>query len=142
MARRTLVAERLENGAYAVSERREPSDREPEPFASALSRRAVFEFVDFRVHEAVVVREDRETTYFVLPFSIPTADSLTPSGGACIALRPEAGLGEEYLRGWTHAMKETLGDGIEAGLLDERAARVYLESRVRGFADATEVIVP
>ncbi|MFC6904745.1 DUF6735 family protein [Halalkalicoccus tibetensis] len=142
MARRTLVADRLENGAYAVSEHRDPSDREPEPVASALSRRAVFESVDFRTHEAVVVREDRETTYFVLPFSIPTADSLTSSGGACIGLRPEAGLSEPYLRGWTHAMKGSLGDAIEAGLLDERAARIYLESRVRGFDDTTELIVP
>lgn len=142
MARRTLVAERLENGAYALSERREPSERESESIASALSRRAVFESVDFRVHETVVVREERETTYFVLPFSIPTADSLTPSSGACIAFRPEAGVSEEYLRGWAHAMKEALGDAIEAGLLDERAARIYLESRVRGFADATEVVVP
>lgn len=142
MARRTLVAERLENGTYAVSERRDPADREPEPIANALSRRAVFESVDFRNHEAVVVREDRETAYFVVPFSIPTADSLISSGGACIALRPEAGLNEEYLRGWTHAMKGSLGDAIEAGLLDERAARVYLESRIRGFADTSEVVVP
>lgn len=142
MARRTLVADRLENGAYALSERREPPGREPEPVASALSRRAVFESVDFRTHEAVVVHENRETTYFVLPFSIPTADSLTPSGGACIALRPEAGLGEEYLRGWTHAMKGSLGDAVEAGLLDERAARVYLESRARRFAETTDVVVP
>ncbi|WP_122089664.1 DUF6735 family protein [Halalkalicoccus subterraneus] len=142
MARRTLVAERLANGAYTLAECREHSEREAEPVASALSRRAVFESVDFRSHETVVVREDRETDYFVLPFSVPTADSLTPMGGACIALRPEAGLSEEYLRGWTHAIKATLGDAIESGLLDERAAWVYLESRVRGFAGTTEVVVP
>lgn len=144
MARRTLVADRLANGAYAISERRDPSECESEsrPVASALSRRAVFEFVDFRTHDLVVVRGDRETTYYVLPFSIPTADSLTPSGGVCIALRPEAGVNEEYLRGWAHAMKESLGDAIDGGLLTERTARVYLESRARGFADTTEVIVP
>ncbi|WP_369684821.1 DUF6735 family protein [Halalkalicoccus sp. NIPERK01] len=142
MARRTLVAERQDNGAYTLAERREPSGREPTPVATALSWRAIFEFVDFGAHEAVVVREESETTYFVLPFSIPTADSRSPAGGACIALRPEAGLSEAYLRGWTHAMKEALGDAIEAGLLDERAAFVYLESRVRTFAETTEVVVP
>lgn len=142
MAHRTLLAERRENGAYTVSERRDPPGREPSPVATALSRRAVFELVDFRIHEAVVVREDRDTTYLVLPFSIPTADSLSPSGGACIALRPEAGLGEEYLRGWGHAMKGSLGDAVEAGLLTERAATVYLEGRIRAFSDTTEVIVP
>ncbi|KYH27477.1 hypothetical protein HAPAU_01450 [Halalkalicoccus paucihalophilus] len=142
MARRTLVADRLANGAYALSERREPAEREPEALASALSRRAVFESVDFRSHEAVVVREDRATTYLVLPFSIPTADSLSSSGGACIALRPEARVSEDYLRGWTHAMKGALGDAIEAGLLDEWAALVYFEERVRSFTDTTEVIVP
>ncbi|MCL7416584.1 MAG: hypothetical protein M8354_01935 [Halalkalicoccus sp.] len=142
MARRTLVAELLDNGAYALSERRDPSEREPESLASALSRRAVFESVDFQNHETVVVSEGSKTTYLVLPFSIPTADSLSPSGGACIALRPEAGVNGDYLRGWAHAMKGALGDAIEAGLLDERAALVYFESRVRTFADTTEVIVP
>lgn len=142
MARRTLVAERLENGAYAVAERREPAESGLEPVACALSRRAVFESVRFGVHEAVVVREGRETTYLVIPFSIPTADSLIPSGGACIGLRPEAGLSEAYLRGWTHAMKGALGDAIDSGLLTERTARVYLEDRVRGFAETTDVVVP
>ncbi|MEM4779947.1 MAG: DUF6735 family protein [Halalkalicoccus sp.] len=142
MARRILVADRLDNGAYELAERRVPSESEPEPIMTALSRRAIFESVEFRSHEAVVVREDREVTYFVLPFSIPTADSLTPSGGACIALRPEAGVSEEYLRGWTHATKEALGDAVDAGLLDERAARIYFESRVRAFSETTEVVVP
>lgn len=39
-------------------------------------------------------------------------------------------------------MKGSLGDAVEAGLLDERAARVYLESRARGFAETTDVVVP
>lgn len=142
MAHRTLLAERLENGAYALSERSAPSEGASDPVASALSQRAVFEFVDFRTHEAVVVTGEPETTYLVLPFSIPTADSLSPSGGACIVLRPEAGLSEDYLRGWTHAMKEALGDAIDEGLLDERTAIVYLESRVRAFAETSEVVVP
>ncbi|ADJ15963.1 DUF6735 family protein [Halalkalicoccus jeotgali] len=142
MARRTLLARALDNGSYVLTERREPAADGDEPVATALSRRAVFEFAEFGVHDAVVVREETETTYVVLPFSIPTADSLSPTGGACIALRPEAGLSEDYLRGWAHAMKGALGDAIEAGLLDERAATVYFEGRIQRFADATEVIVP
>lgn len=142
MAHRTLLARQGKNGAYTLSERRDPSDRKSRPFATALSRRAIFEFVDFRTHETVVVHEDQETTYLVLPFSIPTADSLQTTGGACVALRPEAGLSEEYIRGWVHAMKASLGDAIVAGLLTERSATVYFESRVRGFADTTEVVVP
>lgn len=142
MAHRTLLARRQENGAYTLTECRDPPGGTPRPLASALSRAAVFEFVDVSAHGTVVVREDHETTYFVVPFSIPTADSLSSASGACIALRPEAGVSEAYLRGWAHAMKGVLGDGIDAGVLDERAATVYFESRVHGFADTTEVIVP
>ncbi len=138
----TLLARRRENGAYTLFERREPSKNDPRPLASALSRTAVFESVDFDVHDAVVVRENRETTYLVVPFSIPTADSFRTVGGACIAPRPEAGLSEAYLRGWVHAMKEVLGDAIETGVLSERAARTYFAERVRAFGDVTEVIVP
>lgn len=141
MAYRTLLAELEENGTYTLSERRNLSNRTPRPIATALSRRAIFECVDPATHELVVVREDRETTYFALPFSIPTANSLSATGGACIALRPEAGISEEYLRGWAHAMKETLGDAIDAGVLTERAAMVYFESRIRTFRDSIEVII-
>lgn len=142
MAHRTLLARQRENGAYTLSERRGPAGRDTRPIASALSRAAVFEFVGFGTHETVIVYENHETTYFPVPFSIPTADSLQSVGGACIALRPEAGVSEDYLRGWTHAMKGVLGDAIDAGLLDERAATVYFERRIRGFSDVTEVIVP
>lgn len=142
MAHRTLLARRQENGAYTLTECRDSTEGTPRPLASALSRAAVFEFVEFGTHEIVVVREDHETTYFVVPFSIPSADSFRETDGAAVALRPEAGVSEPYLRGWIHAMKGVLGDGIDAGVLDERAATVYFESRVRGFADTTEVIVP
>jgi hypothetical protein len=141
VAHRTLLAKAEKNGAYTLRECRDPSDHAPRLLASALSRRAIFEFVDFNTHETVIVHEEQETTYFALPFSIPTADSLSSTNGACIALRPEAGLSEAYLRGWTHAMKGTLGDAIDVGLLTERAATIYFESRVRGFNDTTEVVV-
>jgi hypothetical protein len=142
VAHRTLVAKVEKNGTYTLRECRDPSDHAPRLLASALAWRAIFEFVDFNMHETVIVHEDQATTYFVLPFSIPTADSRSATGGACIALRPEAGLSEAYLRGWTHAIKGTLGDAIDAGLLTERAATIYFESRVRGFDDTTEVIIP
>ena len=142
MAYRTLLAELEENGAYTLSERRDPSARTPRPIATTLSRHAIFGFVDFGVHDALVISEGREITYLVIPFSIPTADSLSATGGTCVAIRPEAGLSEEYLRGWAHAMKECLVDAIEVGMLTERAAAIYFESQVRAFSDTTEVIVP
>lgn len=144
MAHRTLLARRRENGTYDVSHLRDRSDRtDPgEPIATALSFDAVFDHVAFALHESVVVDDGTRTTYLVVPFSIPTADHRRPAGGACVALRPEAGLSEEYLHGWVHATKEALGDAIDQGLVTEREAIVYLEDRVRGFEGTTEVIVP
>lgn len=140
MAHRTLLARRQENGTYDLGEQRAPSTGDPTPVATALSRVAVFEFVDFRVHEAVVVRHNgSETTYLAVPFTIPTADERHVDGGACIALRPGVGLSEAYLRGWIHAAKGTLGDAIDHGLLTERAARAYFADRIRAFDDTTEV---
>lgn len=144
MAHRTLLARRRENGTYDVFRLRDRSDRSDldGPVATALSFDAVFDHVAFGTHESVVVENGTRTTYLVVPFSIPTADRRRLIDGACVALRPEAGLSEAYVRGWVHAMKEVLGDAIERGLLTEREALVYLEDRVRGFAETTEVIVP
>ncbi|MFC7006679.1 DUF6735 family protein [Halalkalicoccus salilacus] len=144
MAHRTLLARRRENGTYDVFRLRDRSDRsDPDgPVATALSFDAVFDHVAFETHESVVIEAGTWTTYLVVPFSIPTADYRRPIDGACIALRPEAGLSEAYVRGWVHAMKEVLGDAIDRGLLTEREAIVYLEDRVQAFAETTEVIVP
>lgn len=144
MAHRTLLARRRENGTYGIFRLRDRSDRpDPnDPIATALSFAAVFDHVAFDNHEFVVIEDGARTTYLVVPFLIPTADRRRPAGGACIALRPEAGLSEEYLHGWVHATKEALGDAIEQGLVTEREAIVYLEERVRGYEGTTEVIVP
>lgn len=140
MADRTLLARRRDNGAYDLFRERDP---EPDPpVATALSRRAVFDHVAFGRHDRVVVEDGTKRTYLVVPFDVPTADDRTAAGGACIALRPEAGLSEAYLRGWVHAMKEALGDAIDRGLLTDREAGVYLEERVRAFGETTEVVVP
>lgn len=144
MAHRTLLARRRENGAYDLHHLRDRSERSDpgEPTATALSFAAVFDHVAFDSHEFVVVEDVTRTTYRVVPFSIPTADRRRPIGGACVALRPEAGLSEAYVRGWVHATKETLGDAVDRGLLTELEALAYLEDRVSGFAETTEVIVP
>lgn len=142
MAHRTLLARRRENGAYDVFRLRDRSNRSENPIATALSFDAVFDHVAFGIHEFVVVEDGTRTTYLVVPFSIPTADRRRPVDGACVALRPEAGLSEAYVRGWVHAIKETLGDAIDRGLVTEREALVYLEERVEEFAGTTEVIVP
>lgn len=142
MAHRTLLARRRENGAYDVFCLRDRSDPPGDPVATALSFAAVFDRVAFETHEFVVVEDGTRTTYLVVPFSVPTGDRRRPGGGACVALRREAGLGEEYVRGWVHAIKETLGDAVDRGLLTEREALVYLEERVLEFAGTTEVIVP
>jgi hypothetical protein len=142
VAHRTLLARRRENGAYDLFDLLDRSSRSGNPIATALSPDAVFDHVAFDSHEFVVVEDGTRTTYRVVPFSVPTGDLRPPVGGACVALRPEAGLGEEYVRGWTHATKETLGDAVDRGLLSEREALVYLEERVLEFAGTTEVIVP
>lgn len=144
MAHRTLLARGRKNGAYDLFHLRDRSERSDpgEPAATALSFDAVFDHVEFGVHESVVVEDGEPTTYLVVPFSVPTADRRRPAGGACIALRPEAGLSEAYLRGWVHAAKELLGDGIDRGLLSEREAVAALEERLVAFDDSTEVIVP
>lgn len=143
MATPTLLARRRENGAYDLFHLRDRSERSDpgEPTATALSFDSVFGHVEFGVHETVIVGDGEPTTYLVVPFSIPTADSRHPSVGACIALRPEAGLSEAYLRGWIHATKGLLGDAIDRGLLTEREALVALEERIVAFEDSTEVVV-
>lgn len=144
MAHRTLLARRLDNGTYDVHRLRDYPQRAAlgEPAATALSFDAVFDHVEWGLDERVVIEDGTTTTYRVVPFSFPTADDRRPADGACVALRPEAGLGEEYLRGWVHAVKETLGDAIERGWIVEREALVYLEERVGDLGDSTEVIVP
>ncbi len=142
MAHRTLLARRLENRAYNVYRFREPDTDPDAPVATALSHPAIFGHVDFRSHEAVVVENGTRRTYLPIPLDVPTADRRVPAGGVCIALRPEAGLSEAYLRGWIHAMKGALGNGIERGLVSEREARAYLEARLRAFEVTTDVIVP
>lgn len=141
MAHRALFARRRDNGAYAIYRLREPDADPDQPVATALSFAAVFDHVDFRSHEAVVVEGETRRTYLPIAFDVPTADRRPPTGGACVALRPEAGLTEAYLRGWTHAMKGALGDAVDRGLVTEREASTYLEGRLRAF-EATEVIVP
>jgi hypothetical protein len=143
VAHRTLLARRLDNGAYDVHRLRDRPAVDPDdPVVTALSFDAVFDHVEWGLDERVVVSDGTRTTYLAVPLSVPTADDLCPAGGACVALRPEAGLSEEYVRGWVHAAKEILGDAIERGWLREREALATLEERVRAFEGTTEVIVP
>ncbi len=143
MAHRTLLARRLDDGAYDVYRLRDRPAVDPgEPVVTALSFDAVFDHVEWGLDERVVVEDGTRTTYLVVPLSVPTADGPCPTGGACVALRPEAGLSEEYVRGWVHAAKGILGDAIERGWLAEREALASLEERLRAFEGTTEVIVP
>lgn len=142
MARRTLVARKRENGAYDLYRGRNGDTDRGGPTATALGFEAIFEHVAFGHHDAVIVEGGSRRTYLPVGFAVPTVDPATPAGGACIGLRPEAGLSEAYLRGWVHATKGVLGDAIEEGWLTESAARAYFRERVEGFAATTEVIVP
>lgn len=141
MARRTLLARLSETGVYDLYRCRNGEDERDEPTATALSFAAIFDHVTFGDHDAVVVENDARRTYLPVAFAVPTADSHTPAGGACIRLRPEVGVSEAYLRGWVHAAKGVLGDAIEEGWVTEAEARADFAKRVEGFEATTEVIV-
>ncbi len=85
------------------------------------------------VHEALylVTPEFEVTAYRVL--WLEWGDSRQQGRGALVAVPP--GERDAALRGWFRGIKTTLADAIEMGAFSRRAARSYLEARVREDGD-------
>ncbi|RQH03087.1 DUF6735 family protein [Natrarchaeobius oligotrophus] len=103
---------------------------DPGLLADSVSRdRILTDFLDPCVHEALyLVRPPAE--YAVTAYRVcwlEWGDGRDGGRGAIVECRPDD---DRDVETWFRAIKTTLGDAIEMGVLSRRAARAYLESRI------------
>lgn len=132
MGHRALVAVSRGDGRYDLRESRWGGEDllPPDPEATipietdVPGDRLLSDHVDPWRYEALFVVRSSVAGYRVRPLGWSVRP---PIRGAIVAVDPAD---DREFRTWFRATKSVLGDAVEAGLLDERLARSYLEGRL------------